>query len=96
MTIKPTWYEAPEHVSFPVDKGNIKYSPLGNEISVSFNVCGDEYHVIIPNDMLDKVNLSIPAVQVGEIEGKVLVSFPATSLGTYTLSIPKSCFVPEK
>ena len=92
MTIKPTWYEAPEHVTFRVDAEKIKYSPLGNEISVYFNLCGVEYDVIIPNDVLDKVNLSIPAVQVGEIEGMVLVSFPATSLGTCTLSIPKSCF----
>ena len=59
-------------------------------MSVTFQFCGDEYYVIIPTHMWNRTASTIPAVQVGEWDDKVLVSFPATSLGTYTLKIPKA------
>ena len=90
MIVQPTWYDTPIHIDFPVEEERIKHSPLGNEMSVTFQFCGDEYYVIIPTHMWNRTASTIPAVQVGEWGDKVLVSFPATSLGTYTLEIPKS------
>ncbi len=90
MIAQPTWYDTPIHIDFPVEEERIKHSPLGNEMSVTFQFCGDEYYVIIPTHMWDRTASTIPAVQVGEWGDMVLVSFPPTSLGTYTLEIPKS------
>ena len=90
MIVTPTWYDTPVHIDFPVEEGRIKHSPLGNEISVDFYFGGNKYNVIIPTHMWDRTASTIPAVQVGEWGDKVLVSFPPTSLGTYTLKIPKS------
>ena len=91
MITQPMWYETRKHVDFPVEEHRIKHSPLGNEMSVEFHLCGKDYYVIIPTYQWDEANSTIPAEQVGEIDGMVLVCFPATSLGTYTLNIPKSC-----
>ena len=88
------WYNTKIHVNVPVDESRLTRSPLGNEMSVYFSLGDnpDEYYVIIPTWAWNENASTIPAVQVGEDTGKglVLLSFPATSLGTYTLGIPKS------
>ncbi len=78
MIAQPKWYDSPEHVDFPVDLERMIFSPLGNEVSVNFCLCGQEYHVIIPTGQWDQSKSTIPAVKVGESEDMVLVSFPAT------------------
>ena len=90
MVVQPTWYDKPKPIKFQVDERDIKRSPLGNEISVGFHLSGMGYSVIIPAYAWDPNESTIPGVQVGESNGMVLVSFPATSLGAYTLRIPKT------
>ena len=88
------WYRPKIHVHVAVDESRITRSPLGNEMSVYFSL-GDnlqEYYVIVPTWAWNEDTSTIPALQVGEItdQDSVLVSFPSTSLGTYTLGIPKA------
>jgi len=88
--MKPEWYDQPKPVSIHVPADRIKMSPLGNEVSITLEIDGEKCNVIVPAIALDKHHLTIPAIQVGEIENKVILSFPPTSLGTSTCSIPKS------
>lgn len=88
--MKPQWYDQPIPVNVHVPADRIKMSPLGNEISIILEVDGERCNVIVPATALDKYQLTIPAIQVGEVENKVILSFPPTSLGTSTCSVPKS------
>lgn len=88
--MKPVWYEKAEQILIRVEKDKIRKSPLGNEISVSFYIEDHHCIVTIPSEVLDEHKFTIPAVKVGEFGSNVLLSFPPTSLGTSTCSVPKS------
>ena len=90
MLKQPTWYEEPRSISIPVDEEVMKWSPLGNELSVYFLVGENQYNVVVPAEVWNESESTIPALAVGETQGEVIFSFPATSLGTYILRIPKS------
>ena len=89
MTMQPNWFETRINVEIPVEERNIKRSPLGNEISVYFWIGGEQYNVIVPTEVLDEKESTIPAQAIGEAEGNILFCFPATTLGTPMLEIPQ-------
>ena len=87
--MQPKWYDPPKPLSIQVQADTIKESPLGNEVSISLRVNGEDCNVVVPTIALGENKLSVAALQVGEIGENVIVSFPATSLGTSTCSVPK-------
>ena len=90
MNANPTRYDKPRNTFILDNEDTIKLSPLGDEISVILDVGKENCNVIVPTEALDSDRLTIPAVQIGEIGVNILLSFPATSLGTSTCSVPKS------
>ena len=88
------WFYYPEeqrkYIEFPVEEDRIVVSPLGNEMSVYFTFCGNEYHVYTHPDHWDRENSTIPANLIGECDDKVVVCFPQTMLQMHTLMMPKA------
>lgn len=82
---KPRWHAVPRYVSLRVDPNRIRRSPLGNELSVVIVADDTEHVVVVPTTALDEEAWTVSAVEVGEQEGLVIVSFPSTSMGTATL-----------
>jgi hypothetical protein len=90
--MKPMWFEQPKLSYIYINQDQIIKSPLGNEVSITLNVGSENCNVVIPLSALDEKRLTIPALQVGEINNSIILSFPPTSLGTSTCNVPKSQF----
>lgn len=86
----PTWYPVPRNITIPVDQSRVKWSPLGNEVVISLTIGGSERKATVPVGALNQRSWTVYAAEVGEMNGDVLVSFPASSEGTSTWSVPKA------
>ena len=89
MTMSPFWYETPVSVYVNVSENRVTKSPLGNEVSINLEVGPDTCNIIVPTEALDETLWRVPATKVGEKNGRVMLSFPSTSLGTSSCSVEK-------